>query len=89
MPVIYKIFPSIDDDTLSFIETEYVKSELSISVPLRAIEILPSSSKFTLDKSAKTGGSFTGITSTVKLSVTVELPSLAKTFTIDEPFALP
>ena len=37
---------------------------------------------------ASVGGSLTGITSTVKLSVTVEKPSLAKTLTTDTPFAL-
>ena len=56
--------------------TEYNKSGLSTSVPLSAIEI-PSIKRY-IGKSASVGGSDI-ITSTVKLSVTVEKPSLAKT----------
>ena len=45
----YKILPSIDVDTLSSDETEYVNAALSISEPLKAIETVPSSANSVSD----------------------------------------
>ena len=85
--MIDRIFPSIDATKLSSLDTLYVTLLLSISDPLNAIEIVPSSSNSTASKTVNTGASFTADTSTLNCPVTVAVPSDAKTLIIDEPKA--
>ena len=78
-PVIFKILPLNEVETFSLLDAKYNNVELSISEPLRGIDIVPSSANSEDEILARIGGSLTGFTVTINSSDTVTTPSVANT----------